>query len=100
MGKRMNWDRAKPMGPAELKYDAGTVLPNGIVVAKPLDSLAKRAKEAEARWLKQNRMTSLSDRPRAQRRKRRKRKDQTFVAEPAPFDDVALTVLEEMDRNA
>ena len=97
MGNRLKWDRAKPARPAELKYDEGTILPNGTVVAKPLDSLAKRAKAAEDRWLQQNRMKSLNDKPKAKRRKKQRHKGPIIPPEPPPFDDIALTALDQME---
>lgn len=51
MGKRMDWSRAKAPRETEIKYEDGAILRDGTVVSKPLDSLAKRARAAEARWL-------------------------------------------------
>lgn len=48
----MNWDRAKPLRPTELKYDEGKKLDSGIVVTKEKDRLARRAAKAEREWLK------------------------------------------------
>jgi hypothetical protein len=66
----MRWERAKPWRPTEIKYEEGKELSNGVVVSKPLDSLARRARDAEVRWLKRNKMKTINDRPPHRGRKR------------------------------
>lgn len=95
MGQKLRWDRAKPWQPTEMKYEEGRQLSNGVVVTKPLDSLAKRARAAETQWLQQNRMRTLKDSPPGKGRKKQKRVGKT-IYKPAEFDDVALTALDQM----
>lgn len=96
MGKRMNWDRAKAPRETEAKYDEGTVLGNGEVISKPLDSLAKRARDAEARWLQSKGMRSLNDKPRGKRKKQKYKAKTKF--KPRVFDDVVMTTLNRMGK--
>lgn len=91
MGKRINWDKAKTYRSTETKYQDGKVLDNGEVVKHRKDSLALRAQAAERKWLRQNRMNTIYDRPAS-----KKHEGLTFYDQPAKFDDIALTVLEEM----
>jgi len=96
MGKRMNWDRVRTPRETEMKYDAGTILGNGEVVSKSLDSLAKRAKAAEDRWLRSKGMNSLNDKPRGPRKKQKYKSKTKF--KPRIFDDVVMTALNRMDE--
>ncbi len=92
----MNWDRPRSNRPSQLKYEDGAELKNGTVFSAPKDSLARRAASAEKRWLKQNKMETIYDRPRG-KRKKQKHKGQTFFNKPAIFSDVVIDVLNEKD---
>lgn len=72
MGK-MNWSRPPKLreGDYEEKYDAGTVMRNGRVVAgSPQGSLAARAARAEKEWLGVRAKAAAEQR--ARRRKQKK----------------------------
>lgn len=96
MGQRMRWECAKPWRPSELKYEDGTELKNGAVAYKPLDTLAKRAREAEKNWLRQNKMTTLNDNPPKKRKEKKPRKQRHF--RKPTFDDVTITTLNRMKK--
>lgn len=94
----MKWERAKPWRPSELKYEEGKELSNGYIVAKPLDSLAKRAGKAERDWLRQNKMGSIKDNPPRQRKKKKKPR-KTFYDQRQKFDDVVLGTIDRMKKD-
>lgn len=50
--KKLDWRKAKQPRETEAKYEPGTVLPNGEVVApqQPRDTLERRAAAEERRW--------------------------------------------------
>jgi len=73
-------------------------LKNGVVIHKPLDNLATRARKAERLWLQQNRMNTIYDRPPKKGRKKQKRPSKT-VYRPAPFEDVVMDVLNRKGRS-
>lgn len=67
MAKHFNWNRAKTFRETEPKYEDGLELRNGEVIHKNLDSLGRRAKNAENAWLKKNGMKSAFDKPKRSR---------------------------------
>ena len=91
----MNWSRVRAPRETEIKYEDGTILRSGEVISKPLDGLAKRARAAEARWLRSKGMNSLNDKPRGPRKKQRYKSKTKF--KPRTFDDVVMTTLNRMD---
>lgn len=98
MGARINWKRTRKFHVTESKYEAGMELKNGVVIHKPLDNLATRARKAERLWLQQNRMNTIYDRPPKKGRKKQKRPSKT-VYRPAPFEDVVMDVLNRKGRS-
>lgn len=60
---KVDWKRARKFKSSELKYEAGTMLSRtGTPSGKPeMDDLGKRAKIAEARFLREMRMNSIFD---------------------------------------
>ena len=54
MTKGMDWRKARKFTSSEEKYEPGKVFENGRVIADvPRDSLEKRAREAERKWLQE-----------------------------------------------
>lgn len=87
---KINWTKTRKFRDYEEKYEPGTELKNGRVVApRRPDSLAARAAKAEAEWLAERERAA-----KARRQRRRKAKRGPAKAQRAQEDDLGVPLYE------